>query len=155
MTQRMFPVLCLSLALAACGALKGAGDKAPADDMATEIAPPVETTSLDAMGAGQAPEALDGTSAEEKAAALAAPAQGGERLLGKAVVAVGAPAEQGLWVQTALVAAAVQGRVVAQNGQSLAVELRPGTGAASMSLAAYQALGLSLTDLPEIAIYGS
>lgn len=106
------------------------------------------------MGAGQAPEALDQTTAEEKSAALAAPAKGGERALGKAVVALGSPAEPGLWVQTALVGAPSQGRIMAANGQSLAVDLRPGTGGALMSLAAYQALGIPLTDLPEVTIYG-
>ena len=39
-------------------------------------------------------------------------------------------------------------------GKSLGLELRPGTGAAHLSLAAFQALGLSLTDLPEVTIYG-
>ncbi|MCB6177404.1 hypothetical protein LHP98_04575 [Rhodobacter sp. Har01] len=122
--------------------------------MATEIAAPVETTSLETLGGGQTPEALDQTSATEKAAALAAPAAGGERELGRAVVALGAPAEQGLWVQSELVKAVAKGRVVAPNGQSLAVDLRPGTGAALMSLAAYQALGIGLTELPELVIYG-
>jgi hypothetical protein len=45
--------------------------------------------------------------------------------------------------------------VKAPNGQTLAVELRPGTGAALMSLAAYQALGIGLTELPELVILGS
>ncbi|WP_225026618.1 hypothetical protein [Xinfangfangia pollutisoli] len=148
------PLLLLAaLSLAGCSALQGLGRKpdAPASDLATEIAPPVRTTVL---GGGQAPAALDQTSAAEKAAALAAPAKGGEKALGKAVVALGAPAEPGLWLQTALVSAPVQGRVVAPGGQSLALELRPGTGGALMSLSAYQALGIGLTDLPEVTIYG-
>jgi hypothetical protein len=33
------------------------------------------------------------------------------------------------------------------------VELRPGTGAALLSLAAFQALGLSLTDLPVVTVF--
>ena len=51
--------------------------------------------------------------------------------------------------------AVAKGHVVAPNGQSLAVELRPGTGAALMSLSAYQALGIGLTELPEMVIFGS
>ncbi len=157
MITRIAPLLVLLAALPGCEALKSLGkgaDKAPPGDLATEFATPVETTSLEGMGAGQSVAALDQTSAAEKTAALAAPAQGGERALGKAVVALGAPAEQGLWVQTALVSAPTKGRVTAANGQSLAVELRPGTGGALMSLAAYQALGIALTDLPEITVYG-
>jgi hypothetical protein len=44
--------------------------------------------------------------------------------------------------------------VVTASGQSLAVELRPGSGAALLSLAAFQALGLPLTGLPEVTVYG-
>jgi hypothetical protein len=48
----------------------------------------------------------------------------------------------------------VQGRVVTASGQSLTLELRPGTGGALLSLAAFQALGLSLTGLPEVSVFG-
>lgn len=149
----------LSLGLAACGPL-GIGRKAPqtpasgaeGGDLATEFAPAVTVTPLGA--AGQNPEALDQTSPAEKSAALAAPAPGGERALGRQVVALGSPAEPGLWLQTALVTAPAQGRVVGPSGQSLALELRPGSGAALLSLSAYQALGLPLTALPELAVFG-
>ena len=69
-------------------------------------------------------------------------------------MALGPPAEQGLWLSTALVSAPVQGRIETAAGKSLTLELRPGTGGALLSLAAFQALGLSLTDLPEVAVYG-
>jgi hypothetical protein len=121
--------------------------------LATEIAVPVETTPLGS--GGQSPDALDTTSTAEKEAALAAPAPAAGGELGRQVVALGSPIEQGLWVQTSLVTAVTQGSVRAPNGQTLAVELRPGTGAALMSLAAYQALGIALTDLPELVIFGS
>jgi hypothetical protein len=71
-----------------------------------------------------------------------------------AVVALGPPAEQGLWLSSPLVSAVTQGRVVTASGQSLALELRPGTGAALLSLAAFQALKLPLTELPEVTVYG-
>jgi hypothetical protein len=48
-----------------------------------------------------------------------------------------------------------QGRIETAAGQSLAVELRPGTGGSLLSLSAYQALGLPLTGLPEIAVYAN
>ncbi len=158
MMLRATLVCALALSLSGCAVLNG-GKTAPAaaegPPMATEIAVPVETTSLESMGAGQSVAALDTTSEAEKKAALAAPAPAGRGELGRAVVALGAPADPGLWVQTALVAAVAKGHVVAPNGQSLAVELRPGTGAALMSLSAYQALGIGLTELPEMVIFGS
>jgi hypothetical protein len=70
------------------------------------------------------------------------------------VVALGPPAEQGLWLSSALVGAVAQGRVTTASGQSLTLELRPGTGAALLSLAAFQALKLPLTDLPEVTVFG-
>ena len=123
--------------------------------MATEIASPVETTSLETLGSGQTAAALDTTTEAENAAALSAPAPAPSGQLGKSVVALGSPADTGLWVQTSLVKTVTKGRVVAPNGQALAVELRPGSGAALMSLAAYQALGIGLIELPEMAIFGS
>lgn len=150
-------VLLPLLALAGCGLFQDqdarpgsvTGPAAPVP--AAEVAGAVSTTALGARSAS--PAALDTTSAEEKAAALAAPAEGGERVLGKVVVALGPPAEQGIWLSTALVDKAVAGRIEIAGGKSLALELRPGTGGALLSLAAYQALGLSLTDLPEVTVY--
>ena len=121
--------------------------------MASEFASPVSTQPLATLGAGQSAASFDKTSEAEKAAALAAPAKGGE--LGKQVVALGSPADPGLWVQTSLVKSVTKGSVKAPNGKVLAVELRPGTGAALMSLSAYQALGISLTELPQMTILGS
>jgi hypothetical protein len=115
-----------------------------------EIRVAVAALGANAVSAG----ALDQTSAEAKAAALAVPAKAGERRLGRVVVALGPPAEQGIWLASALVTKVGQGRVETATGKSLAVELRPGTGGALLSLAAFRALGLRLTDLPEVAVYG-
>ena len=101
----------------------------------------------------QRPEELDTTTAADKETALAAVASTKERRLGTAVVALGPPAETGIWLKTGYVTEVVQGRVETATGQSLAVELRPGTGAALLSLAAFQALGLPLTDLPELTVF--
>ncbi len=148
------------VAVSGCGLLQGdsgqrgsgsiTGPSAP--DQAVAIAPSVATTTLGAQAVSA--DVLDTTTAEEKAAALAAPAAGGERALGKVVVALGPPAEQGIWLRTALVSETVKGRVVTAAGTSLALELRPGTGGALLSLAAFQALGLKLTELPEVTVYG-
>jgi hypothetical protein len=146
----------ISVLLAGCAELRpgGAGPGAgpsPAEPD-TDFVPAAISAGLGAQAMSAA--ALDTTSAEEKAAALAAPATGAERELGRAVVALGPPAEQGLWMSTALVTAVAKGRVVTASGQSLALELRPGTGAALLSLAAFQALGLPLTGLPEVTVFG-
>ncbi|MFN3993369.1 MAG: hypothetical protein ACK4IU_10745 [Tabrizicola flagellatus] len=144
-----------ALALSGCALLQPqGGPKAAATPApAPEAAPAVATTPLGTARAVSA-AALDKTTAEEKAAALAAPAKGGERELGKVVVALGPPAEQGIWLSSALVKEKAQGRIVTAEGKSLAVELRPGTGAALLSLAAFQALGLGLTSLPEVTVFG-
>ncbi|MDQ2066688.1 hypothetical protein Q9295_09895 [Xinfangfangia sp. CPCC 101601] len=151
--MRLYLVPVLLLSLAACSALPGR-KAAPADPgLATEFASPVQTQPLAGLGSGQSVAALDTTSAAEKQAALAAGASGGA--LGTQVVALGSPADAGLWVQTSLVSKVQKGSVRAPNGKVLAVELRPGSGAALMSLSAYQALGISLTDLPQMTILGS
>lgn len=132
---------------AGSGPITGPSGLLPAAELPTSGA----STALGAQAVR--PEVLDTTTAEEKSAALAAPAFSGEQSLGRVVVALGPPAEQGLWLKTALVSAVVQGRVETGAGKSLALELRPGTGGALLSLAAFQALGLSLTDLPEVTVF--
>ena len=75
--------------------------------------------------------------------------------LGSAVASLGDPTKAGNWVETALVTAPTKGRVTLASGQSLDVDLLPGTGAptsARMSIGAFKALDLKLTDLPEITI---
>jgi len=152
MMIRIFATLALMMVPAGCAVLDR-GQKAGGDDMAREFAAPVTTTALGASA--YAPGALDRTSEAEKAAALATPAQAGERRLGQEVVALAPPAQGGLWVETALVSAPAKGRITTADGRSLAVELRPASGAAMMSFSAYQALGLPLTALPEITIFAS
>ena len=143
-------ILGVMLALGGCGAMQRLGlARAPAPEVAV---PAVAAVPMGAGGATAA--ALDTTSEAEKATALATPAAGGERELGRVVVALGPPGEQGIWLKTALVTAVGKGRVVTASGATLAVELRPGTGGALLSLAAFQALGLKLTDLPEVTVFG-
>lgn len=112
---------------------------------------PLESPAV--LGQGTTAAALDQTTVEERAAALAAPAASAERSLGKVSVSLGSPAEQGFWLRAGVVTSAGKGRVVTAGGQSVAVDLIPGEGAAQLSLAAFRALGLSLTDLPEVSVY--
>ena len=74
-------------------------------------------------------ETLDTTTDAEKAEALATPAAAGEQKLGTVVVALGPPAEQGLWLKTALVTKVVEGRIETAGGKSLTLELRPALAA--------------------------
>ncbi len=103
------------------------------------------------IGQGHSVASLDKTTEAEKAAAKAAPAAA-PKALGRVVVALGAPAESGFWLKSGLVRTVGKGRVVIGSA-SVAVELRPGDGGALLSLAAYRALGLDLTDLPEVSVF--
>ncbi len=75
---------------------------------------------------------------------------------GSTVASLGSVAEPGLWLKTPLVSSRQQGKVTAANGKTVEVTLIPIEGPASagsrISLAALQALGLPITDLPELAV---
>jgi hypothetical protein len=111
----------------------------------------------DVLGTGGArsAEALDSTSDAQRAAALTAPATGGARL-GQTLAALGSPAEQGFWLRTGLVDRVRSGRVAVADGGSVAVELRPSGQPASagsqLSLAAFRALSLPLTQLVTLQV---
>lgn len=149
-------LLSLALLVSGCALFKPDGRRGPVTGP-SDLPPAVEsdTTRTDGVLGSQAvrAEVLDTTTAAEKADALAAPATAGERQLGKAVVALGPPADQGLWLKSDLVSEVTEGRIETAGGKSLALELRPGTGGALLSLSAFQALGLSLTDLPEVTVF--
>ncbi len=106
-----------------------------------------------AMGQGKSAAALDTVSDAEKAAALTAAKPAGAQAIGKTVVALGPPGEAGLWLKAPFVKAAGKGRVATGSGQTLAVDLKPGTGGALLSFAAFRALNLPLTGLPEVTVY--
>ena len=142
---QVMSVFAVTFALAGCGMVA----KLQRPGTAREVAAPAMT--LPSMGVGQTAAALDGSTAAQKAAAVAAPDAAG-RVLGTVVVALGSPAEQGFWLKTALVVSPAKGRVVTADGAAVAVDLLPGTGAALLSLAAFRALGLALTDLPEVTV---
>ena len=147
---RLF-LVAVALSLAGCGMV----------ERLTQPAAPVAKTALPApivsepLGLRQSAAALDATTAAEKAAAVAAPQPAGARELGRAVVGLGSPAAQGFWLKSPLIAAAGKGRVVTGDGKSVAVDLIPGSGGALLSLAAFRALGLGLTDLPEVTVFAN
>ena len=96
-------------------------------------------------------EALDTTTAAEKAAAIA-PVARPSASLGKVVVSLGDVTTPGFWLRSTLVSAPAPGVVKTAGGQTVQVDLLPGSGAAQLSLAAFRALGLGLTDLPQVEV---
>lgn len=151
MTRTLTVSLAL-LALSGCAVFAPAATEAPSPVPAVAAPPP----NPGVLGEnGQSADALDQSTAADVAAATAAPEPAGERELGRVVVALGSPAEQGFWIKTQLAAAPGKGRVVTAGGQSVNVDLIPGMGGALLSLAAFRQLGLGLTDLPEVTVYAN
>jgi hypothetical protein len=139
--------------ISGCSVLDRLKPKPKPVEPAVQIVAPLEpTVTLPDLGAGQSAASLDGTSEAEKAAAVQAPVAGA-REIGKTSVALGSPAEQGFWLKSPLVSAPGKGKVVTEGGASVAVDLLPGTGGSLLSLAAFRALGLGLTDLPEVTVF--
>jgi hypothetical protein len=144
--KKMIPLCAvLALMLSGCAVVEKFSKPKP------QAAPVVAEVPV--LGVGATPASLDTTTPAEKAAAVVVPS-GAELVLGKVVVGLGSPAEQGFWLKSALVVVAGKGRVVTDSGASVAVDLLPTDGPALLSLAAYRALGLGLTDLPEVTVYG-
>ncbi len=172
----MIRILCLltvSATLSACATVTDLSERiglsrapaetgAPADPF-VQTAPPVGESTLPPATTAVAPpanaatvEAFDTTTPEQRAAATA-PAAGGGQVLGRTVVSLGAASEPGLWLKTPLVTAEAQGRVTnPATGQSSLVTLLPlegpPTGGSRMSLAALRLIGASLTDLTEVEV---
>jgi hypothetical protein len=127
---------------------------APAVEASAPVSETPPLTAIAPMGTATTAAALDQSTPEQVAAATA-PVAAGERELGKVVVALGSPAEQGFWIKTPLAVVAGKGRVVTAEGKSVNVDLQPGSGGALLSLAAFRALGLGLTDLPEVTVFAN
>lgn len=130
--------------------------QASADQARPQARPEGSAAPKPAAGARTA-EQFDTTSAEERAAAAAAPAEpAGERALGDTVASLGDPSKPGFWMETPLVTSVQKGRV-AYNGKSAQVELRPIEGAATagsrLSLAAMRLIEAPLTDLPTVQVF--
>lgn len=151
MVRFMCLALSVSVALSGCALVSGKKPQEPARE--TEAAQTGVPAALPPLGTGQSASDLDQTTEADKAAAKAKADTPAGRELGRLVVALGSPAEQGFWLKSALIAAPGKGRVVTAAGASIEVDLMPGTGAALLSLAAFRALGLNLTDLPEVTVF--
>ena len=145
--KRHLWVLGVIAAFPGCGIV----NPGPPEPVPVAVAPLRDVTPL--VVAGQTAARLDTTTPAEQAAALAKPAAMAKADLGLMVVALGSPAEAGFWLSGTAVKASGKGRVVTEDGASVAVDLRPGSGGALLSLAAFRALGLGLTDLSEVRVF--
>ena len=141
------------LLLAGCADLPadlgGPPAEAPVADAPLPQAPPPTARTV---------EQFDTTTAAERAAA-ATPVVAAEARLGTIVATLGNPTDPGFWVKTGLVSAPQQGRLEdPATGTSVQVELRPLEAASDTdgqtSLAALRTLGVPLTGLPELRVYG-
>lgn len=167
--QTVLAVSVVALSVAGCGEMPGLskfksriGGSAPA----ASAPPPVDMQTGAVIGA-TTPElaappppvgattvaALDTTTEAQKEAATAIVAAPGDALIGQTIISLGNPTEPGFWLRGGPVKAAAQGRVETLSGQSVQVDLMPGDGPAQLSLAAYQALNLNLTDLVEVKVF--
>jgi hypothetical protein len=167
MTARILALPPLLLALAACDQMPDFLQSGPAADpgatagaTASAEPPPEEIAAVVSAppppASARTAAEFDTTTDEQKAAAQAAPT-GGEQRLGTTVVSLGDPTEPGIWIRTPLVKTAGSGRVETEAGASGVVQLLPLDGPASagsqMSIAAFQLLGLGLTDLATVTVY--
>lgn len=141
-------VLAVLLLLSGCGLFQERD--APTEAAAPPPPAPV-AQSFPGTAAARSAADLDATTAAERAAALGTGPVAGQEL-GRVRVSLGAPAEQGFWLKSPLVTDIRRGSVTLPGGPTVAVELRPGEGAAQLSLAAFRALDLPLTGLPEVTV---
>ena len=148
--MRLAAILSTALVLGACGDM-GRKNSGPTP---APVTPAQVTSSAPTFEATQ-------VSSGDAAAAAAADASGGARKgeLGSTIASLGNASEGGMWLKTPLVRTQSKGRVVdAETGRSANVTLIPLGGVASggsqISLKAMQALGLGLTDLPDLRVFG-
>jgi hypothetical protein len=153
MSLRLLPAALACLSLSGCALWPLGAREAPPPPPVTEAAAPAPALR---PPAGRTAAALDTTTPEERAAAVA-PAAAAARLLGTTLASLGDPAAPGFWMATPLVTAPAPGQVRhPASGATVRLELRP-SGAApgagsQLSLAAFRALELPLTALPELEV---
>ena len=157
MTKQIFAMIFLIL-MVACATLEPqvpdlaaeAGAAEPAlQPAAMAPAPPANAVTA---------EQFDTTTLAERAAAAVQPAVAVETELGRTIATLGNPVTPGFWLETPLVSAPRQGRVVyPATGNSVAVELIPIAGPATagsrISLPAMRLLGAPLAGLPELIVF--
>ncbi len=150
-------LLVAASSLWACTPVPKTPDVAP---LPTAEARPAPRPAVKPPKSARTAEDFDTTSREERVAATRAPQKNGAQKLGTTIASLGDPTDPGFWAKTPLVKAPTRGRLEdPASGKSVLVELRPldaASGAGSqVSLPAMRALGVSLTGLPELAVYAN
>lgn len=128
-----------------------------AAEIAVAGANPSLTAAPRPPAAAKTQEALDTTTAAQRAEAAAPAAASEAKLLGTTVASLGSPTEPGFWLKTPLVKTQAAGRVTnPKNGKSSAVTLipidGPVTAGSRMSLPAMRLIEASLTELTEVEV---
>jgi len=118
----------------------------------------LDTTAPKPAEGARTVEEFDTTSAEQRAAAAAAPSRATEQDLGETVASLGDVSRPGFWLETPLVSAPARGRVLfPDTGKSSQVDLLPIDGPATagsrISLAAMRVLEAPLTGLPTLKVF--
>ncbi|KEO56123.1 hypothetical protein [Thioclava pacifica] len=151
--MRIFLLGALIAPLAGCATLglkPAPKAAAPASAPSPVVAPVPKPTATSA-------EALDTTTAAQRAEAAERPA-GGEARLGTTIASLGDPTQPGFWVRTGLVSAEAEGRIEdPKTGKSAKVTLipsgKPAGAGSEVSLPALRLLEVPLTELPELVVY--
>lgn len=157
MTRGLLILAVLAAAGCANGGLGGLFGDGPGSGIGRD-APAASTEVITEAVVGEA--ASEDIAPEDSSTRAAAVAEGdtgaGDRVRGFSVASLGDATMPGLWIETPLVERERLATVVAPNGTTVEVTARPsggGQGSGSrLSLAAFQALGLSLTSLPTVTV---
>ena len=147
--------------LAGCGALQVTPAAVPADSdgqtrpQSRPDAVPAEVQRPPSNA--RTVDEFDTTSAEQRTAAAAPMEVPAEQALGPTIVSLGNAAQPGFWLETPLVTAPAQGRVVyPASGKSVQVDLIPVAGGGSrLSLPAMRLIEVPLTGLVEVEVFSA
>jgi len=123
----------------------------PTGEPITNVAAAPDDPAQDATAVDGAADTAEVAEAEENAAPHGAP-----DVYGITVATLGDATDPGLWIETPFAQIEMPGRVISESGRIIELTLRPSGGAlgsgSRISLAAMQALGLSLTDLAILTV---
>lgn len=129
----------------------GFGRTAPAEDSAA-----AEVITEAVVGEAAAEDIAPADNTVRAAAVAEGNTGAGDSVRGFTVASLGDATVPGLWIETPLVDRERTATVVAPNGTTVEVTARPSGGergsGSRLSLAAFQALGLSLTSLPTVTV---
>lgn len=160
MKRAIFLLPVLVLAGCANGGLGGLGGlfggPGPAADTAPAAVPSGEVITEPVVGEAAAEDVAPAESSTRAAAVAAGNTATGDAVRGFTVASLGDATRHGLWIETPLVDRERTATVVAPDGTTVVVTASPSGGAqgsgSRLSLAAFQALGLSLASLPTVTV---